>query len=635
MRISNIKIENFGIYKDLCEFCFDYNPDKKVTLLKGENGSGKTTLLNSIKTALYGPMLYGSKKNNNGKYMEFIDQMLNTDARKNSDSEFGIEIDITTNLPTFNGAYKITRIWEEQNNKIKEIVSIKKNTEKLDEHEVQNFFNMFYKMYPLELFELYYLDGEKIDQLSFFDGDIYALIESSMNIDLFKVLQNDLETYAIKKHKSDTLNNLKHEKDYNLGRIEDFEKKIIEFSIRLQEYEIEDIAQEVNMQKLKKEIEESNQNLPVQIKASNDELKDLKKLLQSQIIEIIPLLLLEEMVEKMTSQLEIEQENTKAKILEELLHDDLKATILKKLDQNIKKKDLDSIFAILKAQYTSGIEMIHSLNNDEYQNLMVLLGKVNGGKKDEAIFMFERYHELQKKIRKLNEEMNDFDETFVTNLIQELLNINIESQKIKNMIADTSDKIEKYSIEIDNLKNKNVEIETEIWKGMKSENVTQVVKSIKTVIVRYIEAIRVKKIQGIEDFTKEMFENLLRKKNFVKKVRIRENEIYIETQENNKLNVANLSSGERQLFVLSIIYALFKVSERSTPLIFDTLLGRLDKNHQQEVMEKFIANCPDQVIILATDSELENIKKETLNELVNTRYSIDFSKNINRIEVII
>jgi len=79
-----------------------------------------------------------------------------------------------------------------------------------------------------------------------------------------------------------------------------------------------------------------------------------------------------------------------------------------------------------------------------------------------------------------------------------------------------------------------------------------------------------------------------------------------------------------------LLYAVLQSSERKVPLMFDTLLGRLDKEHRDNVFKEFITACPDQVIILATDSELSNIDNDFLSQITNTRYSIDFSKTENQ-----
>ncbi len=635
MRISKVTIENFGIYKDLCEFEFKYDPQKRVTLLRGENGSGKTTLLNSIKTVLYGPMLYGSKKNNNLKYIDFINQMLNTESRKNPFSEFGVAIEITTNLPNFSGTFKIVRSWHEQNNKIKEEVDIFSKDLRLSEAETTEFFNIFYRMYPLELFELFYLDGEKIDQLSFFDGDIYKLIESSMNIDLFKTLKNDLETYAVRKHNSKELIKLKDEKDFSSNLVEHLEGKNEEFAELVIAMENDEKIISLKVERLTKEISESNLNLPELIRDTNEEIKIIKKELQKHIVDSIPLMLLEIEIEEMKIQLTEEQQDAKAKLVKELINSELKTEFVNDHKYEIDEDQIETIFSLIQKKFSYTINVIHDVNNDEYQGINSLLSRVQPDSKNGVIALFEKYYALQKKVRKFNENMGSYDANRINTLLEELLETNKELQKIQYKIKEIKNQIAINKNQIDSNNIKIVNLDSEIWKAIKTENVSEVVNNMKDVINTYIKVVKARKIKGIEEYAKEMFENLIRKKSFVKRVKITDESIYVQTMEGNNLLVNNLSSGERQLFVLSIIYALFRVSERSTPLIFDTLLGRLDKNHQQEVMAKFIASCPDQVIILATDSELENIKPETLNELVNTRYAIDFSKENNRIEMML
>lgn len=633
MRISKVTIENFGIYKDLCEFEFKYDPQKKVTLLKGENGSGKTTLLNSIKTVLYGPMLYGSKKNNNQKYMDFINQMLNTEAKKNPSAEFGVAIEITTNLPNFSGTFKIIRSWHEQNKKTKEKIEIYSKGNRLTESEITEFFNVFYRMYPLELFELYYLDGEKIDQLSFFDGDIYKLIETSMNIDLFKTLKADLENYAVKKHNSKELSKLKDEKDYLSEFVENLEEKNSDCNDQVSRLENEEKIISLKVERLSKEISESNQNLPEMIRDTNEEIKTIKKDLQRQMVDLIPILLLENEIGEMKLQLAEEQKDAKAKLVKELINEDLKKEIVDDSQSVLEIDQIDKIFSLIQKRFSHKIEVIHDVNNDDYQGINTLISRIQSDSQKTVVSLFEKYYALQKKVRKLNESMGSYDANRINVLLEELLESNQELQKIQYEIKELKRNIQVNQNQIDSSKNKIANLDSEIWKAIKTENVSEVVNNMKEVINAYIDVVKARKIKGIEEHTKEMFGNLIRKKSFVKHVRITDESIYLETMEGNNLLVNNLSSGERQLFVLSIIYALFKVSERSTPLIFDTLLGRLDKTHQQEVMSKFISSCPDQVIILATDSELENIKPETLAELVNTKHTIDFSKESNRIEV--
>lgn len=635
MRIAHILIENFGIYRNLCEFNFDYDDFKKVTLLKGENGSGKTTLLNSIKTVLYGPMLMGSQKQNNIKYMTFIDRMLNTEARKDPFSRYSIDVEMTANLQQFSGRFRIIRSWNWVNKKIKEELNIYNEDHLMSEQEIDDFFKIFYRLYPLELFELFYLDGEKIDQLSFFDSNIHKLIESTMNIDLFKTLKSDLETYAIKKHKTKELESLKKDKDYSLSLLEHLEEKVRLSEEQLIQLEDEDVETAKRVDQLTQEISQFNQNLPEQIQSKNSQIKDIKKDLTKHMIETIPLLLLKSEIAEVTSQLTEEADNSKSKIIRDSLNDDLRSKILNAKQEELPIEHIDQIFTLIKDQFVPNDSVIHGISSDEYQELSVFVSRINSETGDIIKNLFDEYHALIKEVKVLNNGMESYDANKINSLLEDLLTVKAKSQQILNDSLQIKEQIKTDQMQIASVQSKIDGLESEIWKALKSENINNVITRMKTVIETYVTNMKRKKIESIQEYTKNMFESLVRKKGFIRKVTIDEDHIFLTTGEGNKLLVNSLSSGEKQLFVLSVIYALVKVSERSTPLIFDTLLGRLDKNHQQEVMEKFIANCPDQVIILATDSELENIKSDTLDAIVKTRYSIDLSKQSDRIEMII
>ncbi|MBR0576972.1 DNA sulfur modification protein DndD [Proteiniclasticum sp. BAD-10] len=634
MRITKVTIENFGIYKDLCEFQFNYDQKKKVTLFKGKNGSGKTTLLNSIKTALYGSMIYGSRKSENAKYVNFISNVLNKDALKNPSSRYFVEIALTANLQKFSGTMIINRSWKWNNSKVVEETSMLCNGQRLSMIEIDEFFDILYRLYPLELFELFYLDGEKIDQLSFFSTDLYSLIESSMNIDLFKTLKNDLETYAVKKHNNKKLDDLKNEKNYCIELLENIKSTKSSLNNEVGKLTEDEHLMKDQINSISKEITESDENLPQQIQQKNYELRDLKKKINKNITEILPLILLEKEIDQLSNQLSKEEENNISRIIKSTFDDNLKKYISESNKLNLDIIQLDILFNIVHERFSGNTKIIHELNPKDLRDLQILFARLSAESKEEIKVDFENYIALQKDQKSLNESFLSYDAGKIEKLVKELLESKSKLSNIQNNIKLHNDKLFSIDKQIVTLSSKIAVLDAEIWKAIKSENVHNVVGNMKYVLDKYIETVKQRKIVGIEKYAKEMFETLIRKKGFIQDIKINSEGVFLVTGDGNKMLVSNLSSGEKQLFVLSIIYALFKVSERSTPMIFDTLFGRLDKNHQQEVMSKFIASCPDQVIILATDSELENIKSETLNDLINTIYSIDLSKDYNRIEMI-
>ena len=65
---------------------------------------------------------------------------------------------------------------------------------------------------------------------------------------------------------------------------------------------------------------------------------------------------------------------------------------------------------------------------------------------------------------------------------------------------------------------------------------------------------------------------------------------------NQKLIPVNmLSAGEKQIYAISVLWALAKISGRALPMIIDTPLGRLDVHHRDQLVK---TSFPKRVIKL-------------------------------------
>ena len=84
------------------------------------------------------------------------------------------------------------------------------------------------------------------------------------------------------------------------------------------------------------------------------------------------------------------------------------------------------------------------------------------------------------------------------------------------------------------------------------------------------------------------------------------------------------SAGEQQLFSLSLIQAVLRVSQRNFPIIVDTPLGRLDERHRVALMKQF-ASLPGQVILLSTDTEVVGPALEAVRKHVSQTYLLRHS----------
>jgi hypothetical protein len=92
----------------------------------------------------------------------------------------------------------------------------------------------------------------------------------------------------------------------------------------------------------------------------------------------------------------------------------------------------------------------------------------------------------------------------------------------------------------------------------------------------------------------------------------------------------SLSAGEKQIYAIAMLEALAKTSGRSLPIIIDTPLGRLDGPHRKKLVNHYFPRASHQVIILSTDTEVDQNFYRDLSPLC-PRISFDFDENEEKV----
>lgn len=83
------------------------------------------------------------------------------------------------------------------------------------------------------------------------------------------------------------------------------------------------------------------------------------------------------------------------------------------------------------------------------------------------------------------------------------------------------------------------------------------------------------------------------------------------------------SAGEAQIFALSLIAAIASAVKLKLPVIMDTPLARLDKEHRMNVLNYFTARAGEQVILLTQPNEVHGPYLETIRSRLCARFLID------------
>jgi DNA sulfur modification protein DndD len=134
------------------------------------------------------------------------------------------------------------------------------------------------------------------------------------------------------------------------------------------------------------------------------------------------------------------------------------------------------------------------------------------------------------------------------------------------------------------------------------------------------------KIDRLSDLVTESFRYLLRKQTLIQRVQIDPESFRIDLidESGRALPKTRLSEGEKQIFAIAVLWGLAQAAPRPLPAIIDTPMARLDSEHRQHLVERYFPNASHQVIILSTDTEIEEGYFEHLLPRVSRSFHLQY-----------
>jgi len=142
----------------------------------------------------------------------------------------------------------------------------------------------------------------------------------------------------------------------------------------------------------------------------------------------------------------------------------------------------------------------------------------------------------------------------------------------------------------------------------------------------YKDSLIEKKVVRLQETDSECFNTLSRKKDALRRIAIdpRTFAVTLYDRRNQPLPKTQLSAGEKQIYAISMLWALAKISGRPLPIIIDTPLGRLDSDHRSLLVQHYFPVASHQVLILSTDTEVDQSYFAALQRDVAYAYHLEF-----------
>lgn len=638
MRLNKITIKNFGIYNGDYTYDFSVTPEKNVVLVSGRNGSGKTTLLNIVKLSIYGPKLFGSATTTNKQYLNYILSNLNAFALHNGQSDFEVGIDFSM---FYNNAYrlfKINRLWSLNEDKLKEQTSLSIDNEKVDDYQVSTVLETIHRTIPKTLFELFFFDGEKINDMFNLKTDLSDMLNHVYNLNLFIDLKKDLRVYRGRISTTKELSECESD-------IDQLEVKINAQSAELEKLDEQLATEKIRLAQTEEELQitkEQFQNFgglnseeQLLLKKQINQLEQTKSTLESQykqLVEWLPFVMMAPQLHTIAKQVKVENEAYKYSILADHIdQNELKTYLLNSFTENQVTNLLDSIKQFAHSKLTDS--HLYEFTDKDEAFLIGLLNDIGSLSSKDLENCIHDIATTNEELRQLNVKLHEsaseelrLYSANITRLSNEIGNI---ETTVKNLAATKENLI----TQMKTLTNELHQLYKQRKELHKEGNLENVIFKIESVIESYSKRLKHTKQKQFEAIISEMFTTLIRKEDFISGIKINEEtgEIQIFNKLGGLLPKENLSAGERQIYILSILFGIVSLSRNKVPLVFDTLLGRLDHTHKTHIVHSFIKQCGEQVIILATDTEIDEQYLSLLKPLINNYYTIDYDSTNNTV----
>lgn len=633
MIIKKLVMNNFGVYAGTN--VFEFTGEKPIVLVGGMNGRGKTTILEGILIALYGSNSFGYTESKYKSYNQYLRDYVNKKDGTLSTKivlEFSMDVSGTE-------VYEVERTWNAISVRTFEKIAVKKNG-KEDAFLTDNWSLFIENVLPSGLSNFFFFDGEKIAEIAEDNTSkqMKESIKALLGISVLDLLEGDLKR-IISRINSTNVDSREAQEVEELRIVkEEAEQKLYEIDSEIEELQekLEDIKRKLE----KKQVSYSTKggdivtqrNELFQKKAYlNSQLEHEREILVNDAASELPFVLVKNLLQNVRETAEIENSN---RIL---------MAALPQIEKLTKK------FTEERMEYQDAIE--HFL---EYYKVGASLKekKVVFGLPDATIYQLGNLLdekllstklnviERQKKIADIKSEIEkiegylavEIDEKEINKIYKEIKTLEYEIINVETLIESKQTIRRSLNGEFISANSAfNKKVESYLKKLETNDDGERMIKYAhlaNKILDKYKIKLQERKVQAVADTMTECYKKLANKKNLIDRIDMDyvTLELTYYNHERETVSRNSLSAGEKQLMVISLLWALAICSKRKLPVIIDTPLSRLDSNHRTTLVQTYFPNASEQTIILSTDTEIDERYYDLMKDNIGDEFTLMYNE---------
>jgi len=629
MKIKKIHVENYKTYK-LLDLDLEVTDDRPIILVGGGNGCGKTTLFDAIYHALYGLKIKDARQ---------FEELFNAGVKNESgllNKHIILEVTFSGMVLSQEQQYKLKRAYMLADNKVLESVTLNMGgnqfnygsgtpqAQKSQSEEIVN--KIIAANLPAELSNYFLFDAMKTSELvkeEQINKLIMKNINSVMGFNKYAQLRKVSETMLAEK-KAERMANDKIREEYSrlTTQKQDLEKKIEELkdeyaaAINYANEHKEQYdhlkegknADDITRDQMRK-IEQSLENTVRQETEYRQDIDNLAKDLETRVIFL-----------KLASQLKTEVDvilhtkdeakNQRANILSDEQIESFTRNLVRMIEERYftaNKIDVLSLINELKRQQEAGDgveDKYDFLTTDEVTQLDKLVNTaiINPLTEldEKRIRLNQEIHEMPRQreyLKEYQQALNGSDYTIIelyeanNKKIQELKD---DIERKENEVKELGKKIATYDYDMPQIPDPQYDMLCKLPDFFKALS-TKLLKAKKASIERMMRD--------------QLNINLIIYAGFIGRVELSADDsdeisFKIFHKNNNEIYLSQLNAGAKQTVMQVLLKVLYNLGDYEPPVMIDTVMGVLDKESREVILERYFPDLAHQTILLSTDTEI-------------------------------
>lgn len=649
MILKSLSLNDFSVFSGKHDI--DLNPRVKygnkrpIILFGGLNGAGKTTTLTAVRLVLYGRQSMGRSISNHVYHQQLLDYIHKPRKSIVAPNAATIELDFTYGKHGTVNDFKVIRSWKETGKKIVEHLEIYKNEkllEGLSSEQLQSFLN---ELIPIGVADLFFFDGEKIADLAEDETNeaLADAIKRLLGLDIVDRLRADLGIYLRENTQTKLPKEIAKEvkaleKQYQdsyavyksfIAKNEDLNTELVSITA-----EIATIQQRINdlggaWAKSRQAEEFRTERIIKEKESANIEINAL-------FADSIPLALAKNSIAKLLEKLEAEKATKSLQAAKKELNKHLKKlrTELTKAMGNTHK---DAINTAIESTFNplmvddENTNILHDISDSEFNRIQALVTSYVPQQVQQLKIISARVEKLEDELNVASANISRApDQARLNDILAELGELQGQKGALKKQIDINKEEAKRALRKtMDNLR-KLRDLDEKYSKTMSHGQAIELAAKSRDMLSDFAEQTKNRKLATLEHEFIKSFGKLARKDDMdlLANIDPKTFDVKLIDKHGKAINKKKLSAGEKQIYAIAMLEALGRTSGRNLPIIIDTPLGRLDSNHRTKLVKNYFPTASHQVLILSTDTEIDEGFYSELSPEISHAFSVDYDSRL-------